>query len=173
MFAYTLGLLLGSSQLFVSELILENSEICRDFQLVTPQAIMLQSEYFCGSNGNSITIHVEEPTLVQVSLYGGIYGRSTFNGQVKTGGYYTTNTQQLIPGVDYVGTVEEGGILRLTISEIIPVHIQGDVDQDLDVDVDDYQALGSIMGTCTTDTNFDGSINFADLLVILNNWGPC
>ena len=56
MFAYTLGLLLGSSQLFVSELILENSEICRDFQLVTPQAIMLQSEYLWQQRAASLSM---------------------------------------------------------------------------------------------------------------------
>ena len=56
----------------------------------------------------------------------------------------------------------------------------GDLDCDGDYDIDDARLAMATFGieeaeedTCPADVDGDGSIGFSDVLIILNDWGPC
>lgn len=51
--------------------------------------------------------------------------------------------------------------------------LSGDFDQDGDVDLDDYNALGAALGTCPGDVNGDGVIDGADIGLLISAWGTC
>ena len=56
---------------------------------------------------------------------------------------------------------------------VIETDLTGDIDCDGDEDIDDYNALGNSIGTCTGDLNGDGVVDGQDLAVILAAWGFC
>ena len=57
--------------------------------------------------------------------------------------------------------------------DVIETDLSGDIDCDGDEDIDDYNALGNSIGTCTGDLNGDGVVDGQDLAVILAAWGLC
>ena len=49
--------------------------------------------------------------------------------------------------------------------------LAGDFDGDGNLDVDDYDAIGTSLGLCASDTNRDSIVDFSDLLIVINDWG--
>ena len=49
--------------------------------------------------------------------------------------------------------------------------LAGDFDGDGNLDVDDYDAIGTSLGLCASDANRDSIVDFSDLLIVINDWG--
>ena len=63
------------------------------------------------------------------------------------------------------------GYFSITNDQPTPEPVAGDYDGDADLDVDDYNSIGTSLGLCASDTNRDSIVDFSDLLMVINDWG--
>ena len=77
---------------------------------------------------------------------------------------------EVTPG-SYFINLRYAGYFSISDAEPTPEPVAGDFDGDGDLDVDDYNSIGTSLGLCASDTNRDSIVDFSDLLLVINDWG--
>ena len=162
-----------------------NSPLCEDIVSYVPneEFTVLTVDPLLGElNEYNLTLQVTEPTTLKFSSKVScdcpnalhycpelLYVWSS--AQCSTGEPCTF--EQLIdaqPGY-YFMQIRWGGSFRIETANESSTNIAGDFDGDGDLDVDDYNSIGTSLGLCASDTNRDSIVDFSDLLMVISDWG--
>ena len=150
----------------------------------------------CGCELFDVTIVLEGPSLVRVDLYGEYadwfeflndYGYpplltyATYDQGLNQFVFYDAgefaaadlSTRYLYFQDRFTFQLQRASIASAEI-ELISLgdkFVPGDFDGDGDHDIDDYNASGAALGLCAADANRDETVDFSDLLIVINDWG--